>query len=204
MISGKAASPRVFGGCDDCVPDVSGYPTWVWAVIGVSVVVLGVGGYVLFRVVRHSIERRFVRGMVPQMQKIEASRRTLDTVMLHLLDDTDEALLEFASSGESADRVALFEVEQTMKLLRDELDIISLPSDIMPVAETLADAAHVIAEEAGRVHRDMDPDAALASLAEISLSRVADQTVSAALILKSACEEYRIEDAAVYGGGLYI
>lgn len=186
------------------MPDVSGFPTWVWAVVGVSIIVLAVGGYFLFRYIRYTVERRLVRGMVPKMQSIEASKRSLDTVMLHLLEDSDEALLEFARSGDSVDRIALAEVEQRMRLLRDELDHTSLPSEAIPLAVALADAAHVIAEEAGRVHEGMDADAALAALAQIDLARVADQTVSASLVLKSACEEYRIEDAAVYGGGLYI
>jgi len=186
------------------VPDVSGFPTWVWAVVGITIVVLAVGGYFLFRYIRYVVERRLVLRMVPKMQNIEASKRSLDAVMLHLLEDSDEALLEFARSADSVDRIALTEVEQRMRLLRDELDLMSLPNEVVPLATALADAAHVIAEESGRVHEGMDADAALAALAQINLSRVADQTVSASLVLKSACEEYRIEDAAVYGGGLYI
>ena len=184
--------------------DVSTVPTWAWAVIGVSVLVLVVLGYFLYRFVRYTVERRLIGGMVPKMQSVEAARRSMETVMTHLAEDTDEALLEFAKSPESMDRVALAEVEQRMRLLRDELDQTSLPDDVIPVAVALADAAHVIAEEAGRVTDSMGPDAALSALAAIDLGLMADQVVSASMVLKSACEEYRIEDAAVYGGGLYI
>lgn len=186
------------------MPDFSGVPTWAWAVIAVSLVVAAVGGYFLFRFIRHMVQRRLIEGMVPKMQSVEAARRSLETVMSHLAADTDEALLEFAGSSGSVDRVALLEVEQRMRLLRDELDHTPLPEDVIPIAVALADAAHVIAEEAGRVHDGMSPDEALAALGEIDLGRVADQAVSASLVLKTACEEYRIEDAAVYGGGLYI
>lgn len=186
------------------MPDITGLPAWVWVVVGVTVVVLLVGGYFLFRYLRYTAHRRFVVRMVPKMEAVEAARKGLETVMCHLLDDTDEALLDFASSRDSVDRVALTEVESRMRLLRDELDLMSAPADVIPLAEALADAAHVIAQEAGRVHEDMDADAALAALATIDLAHVADVVVSAGLVLKSACEEYRIEDPAVYGGGLYI
>lgn len=186
------------------MPDVSGVQTWVWAVIGVSVVVLAVGGYFLFRYARYSVARRLVSSMVPKQEALEAARRGLEAVMKHLVEESDENLLEFAADPASVDRVALVEVEQRMRLLRDELDHMPLPEDVIPLATALADAAHVIAGEAGRIREDTDPDTALAELAEIDLARLTEQVGEAALVLKSMCEEYRIEDPTVYGGGLYI
>lgn len=186
------------------MPDVSSVPAWVWGAILAGLVVAGVGGYFLYRYIRHHVERRLIQGMVPKMQSIEASRKSLETVMTHLAEDSDDDLLAFAEDADSVDRLALAEVEQRMRLLRDELDHTPFPADVIPVAVALADAAHVIADEAGRVHAGMTPDDALAALAEIDLARTADQVVSASVVLKIACEEYNIEDVAVYGGGLYI
>ncbi|MDO8987121.1 MAG: hypothetical protein Q7V14_02740 [Coriobacteriia bacterium] len=186
------------------MPDISGIPTWVWAVTGISVAVAGVGGYFVFRLLRYGVTRRSVRFMVPKMQTIDASRKSLGSVLCHLAQLSDDDLILFAGDPDAVDRVALAEVEQKMRLLRDELDSTPLPADAIVVAQALADAAHLIAQESGRIHDDMGFDAVLAALADIDLAQIADVAVSADLILKSACEEYRIEDAAVYGGGLYI
>lgn len=186
------------------MPEISAIPTWVWAVIGVSAISAGVGGYFTFRVLRYGATRRSVRHMVPKMQTIDASRKSLDSVLSHLAQLSDDDLIVFAGDPGAVDRVALAEVEQKMRLLRDELDITPLPADATVVAEGLADAAHLVAQESGRIHDDMSFDEVLAALAQIDLAKIADVVASADLILKSACEEYRIEDAAVYGGGLYI
>lgn len=179
-------------------------PSWVWALVGVGVVALVVGGVFAFRAGRSLLIRRRVVMLIGRRENIEASRRTLEAVMRHLADESDEDLVEFAADPDAVDRRALFELEQRMRVLRDELDLLPLPDRVVPVAQELADAAHVIAEESGRISDDMAPDDVLTALGAIDLARVTTQVDAARASLHALADEFGVEDAAVYGGGLYI
>jgi hypothetical protein len=148
--------------------------------------------------------RRYVVGLVGRREHVRASRRTLEAVVRHLADESDEALAEFADNPASVDRRSLVEVHDRMQVLTDELDTRPMPARIVRVAEELADAAFVIAEESGRIRDDMSAEEVLGALSEVDLERVARQADEADVWTAEVCSEYEIEDAAVYGGGLYI
>lgn len=183
---------------------MAGVPSWVWALVAAGVLILAVGGVFAYRAIHLQVVRRRIVALIGRRENIEASRRTLEAVMRHLLDESDEDLVAFAYDADSEDRKSLFEIEQRMRMLRDDLDYIPLPSRLVPAAQELADAAHVIAEESGRIEDDMDADTVLAALAQIDLSRVSGQVTTARASLHAVAEEFGVEDAAVYGGGLYI
>lgn len=186
------------------MPDLSGVPIWIWVVAGSIVGLALVAVVVWLTFGQRAVVRRYLVVLVGRRESIRASLRTLEAIMRHLVDESDESLAEFATDHTSADRRALMEVGDRMRMILDELDTRSLPSRLIRPAEELADAAYVIAQEAGRVTDDMAPDRVLEALGEVDLARVTAQMREADEWLDDACQEYGVEDAAVYGGGLYI
>lgn len=184
--------------------EVAGVPAWVWIVVTVAVVALAVGGFFLARYIRLRLVRRHLARMIAYRENIDASRVALESVLRHLADESDETLVQFAEDPDSVDRRSLAEVEQRMRLLRDDLDHVPLPAPVIPVAEALADAAHTIAVEAGRVRDEMTADEALAALGEIDLVSAEKQFAWARETLASAADLHEVGEGAVYGGGLYI
>ena len=142
--------------------------------------------------------------LVGRREAIHAARRSLEDVVRHLAEKDDEALEGFATDPEHEDRRSLTEVASRMHLFVDELDTKALPSSLVGVAEGLADAAFVISEEAGRVGETTDSLEVFESLVAIDLARVGSVVDAADLRVKAACERYHLDEAAVYGGGLYI
>jgi len=186
------------------VLDLAAVPVWVWILLG-TLLAVGVAGLVFwFAYGRQALARRYLVGLIGRRESVCASRRTLEAIMRHLADESDEALAAFADDPTSEDRRSLAEVRAQMAVLADELDTRPMPSRIVRVAEELADAAFVIAEEAGRVRDEMDAAEVLAALAQVDLSRVAQQADEADHYIDEASGEYGVEDTAVYGGGLYI
>lgn len=186
------------------MPDLASVPLWAWIVIGVVVLLVVAGLVSWFVFGRKALVRRYLIGIVGKRESIRASRRTLETVVGNLADESDEALGLFATDPASEYRRSLIEVRDQMRVLADELDTRSMPSRLVRVAEELADAAYVLAEEAGRVRDEMEPGEVLSALSEVDLARVAAQAIEADHWIDEACVEYGVEDAAVYGGGLYI
>ncbi|MDP2400376.1 MAG: hypothetical protein Q8M66_00205, partial [Actinomycetota bacterium] len=95
--------------------------------------------------------RRYLTGLVGSRERVFAARRTLEEVVRHLAGLSDEELEKFATDARSEDRRALVELAYSMRLTRDELDMWRIPSRLHAVASEFADAAHLIAEQAGYV-----------------------------------------------------
>ena len=186
------------------MPDLSGVPIWIWVVLGALVVLALLAAVVWVTFGRRAVLRRYLVFLVGRRESVRASLRTLEAIVRHLVDESDESLAEFATDTASADRRALMEVGDRMRMILDELDTRSLPSRLIRPAEELADAAYVIAQESGRIKDNMAPDQVLEALGEVNLTSVAAQMREADEWLDDACQEYGVEDAAVYGGGLYI
>ncbi len=183
---------------------LEGVPVWILIVVGAVVLLIAALAVSWFVFGRRALVRRYLIGLVGRRESVRASKRTLEAVMRHLADETDEALTHFAENPAAEDRRSLVEVRDQMRVLADELDTRPMPSRLVRVAEELADAAFVVAEEAGRISDDMEGDEVFSALAEIDLGRVATQAEEADHWIDEARVEYEVEDAAVYGGGLYI
>jgi hypothetical protein len=176
----------------------------LWVALALAVLAIGVGGFFGIRYLWIRAVKRALVSLVSRREAIQASRRTLEAVMRHLADEDDDSLALFATHPESEDRRALAEVTARMEIAVEELDTRALPSPLVPVAEGLADAAFVIYEEAGRVGGSSEADEVFAALAEVDLLRVSSVVDAADERVKAACERYHLDEAAVYGGGLYI
>lgn len=180
-------------------------PWWGWLIAGImGVVLLGVVVFFGFRWTWHGASRRYLVQLIGRSENIIASRRTLEAVMGNLAEESAESLMEFAEDPESVDRKALLELTQGMAIVADELWTMPLPKRLWPVGEALGDAAATIGEESGRIHDLMESDEVLAALGEVNLSKVAEEHDRAQELVHEVCAYYDVEDAAVYGGGLYI
>lgn len=172
--------------------------------VGTVAVVVGIGGYFGWKWAWLRVSRRYVVTLIGRRESVRAALRSLDEVVRHLAGASDETLEEFATAEHSLDRKAFLEVAQRAAVLADELYTMPLPKGLWPTGEALGDAATTISEEAGRVEEDMSPGDALAALGKVDLARVLGDMEAAEMIVNQACEHYDVEEASVYGGGLYI
>jgi len=185
--------------------DVASVPQWVWVVSGVvALALIAVGGYLAGRLAYRRISRRYLVQVIGRRESVLASRRTLEAVVRHLADEDEQKLAYFAAHPEDVDRKALVEIARRMEIVTEELDTMPLPRSLWPAASALADAAYVIAQEADRVGESDDPDEVLTALAEIDISRASVAYEVADAQVREASERLELDEAAVYGGGLYI
>jgi uncharacterized membrane protein YhiD involved in acid resistance len=180
-------------------------PVWGWVAIGAGSVLLiaaaAVGSVLGWR----AMERRYLLRLVSRREAIDAVRQALDDVVMRLAEGSDETLSHFAEDPDAMERRTLHEVTSRAQMLADELDSMPLPKRLVPAADILGDAAYAIAREAGKVHDEQFGDAAFEALGSIDLTTIAGTYEAATLGVQHACEVCGLEeDAAVYGGGLYL
>jgi hypothetical protein len=179
-------------------------PLWAWIAIGAGVVALVAGGIAIGVFAWRAAEERYALRLVRSREGVDFVRQALGDSLSRLAEGSEAELRAFASDPDSAERRALHEVASRAHLLADELDVTPLPRSLIPAAEALADAAYLISTEASRV-KDMDTgETALVELGEIDLETVEAYYNAALAAVRQACEACAVEDAAVYGGGLYL
>lgn len=185
--------------------DLSTVPGWAWWTAAIAaVVLLGVGTYFIGVWTYRRMSRRYLIQVVGRREGVLASRRTLEAVVRHLADESSEKLEYFAGHPEDEDRKALTEVARRMEIATEELDSMPLPRSLWPAAAALADAAYIIAEEAARVGDSNDPEEVFSALTEVDIARAAEAFEAADAKVKEASERFELDEASVYGGGLYI
>lgn len=185
--------------------DIGSVPQWVWFVaLGVLAVLLLGAAYLGGRLAYRRMNRRYLVGVVGRREGVLASQRTLEAVIRHLADEDDAKLEYFATHPEDADRKALDEVARRMEIVTDELDTMPLPRPLHSAAMALADAAYIIAREAGRVGESSDQETVFSALAEVDVGLAADAVSAADARVAEASERFELDEASVYGGGLYI
>lgn len=180
-------------------------PAWGWYIAS-AVLASGllVGAYFAGRAGYRRMARQHLIGMIGHREGVLASQRTLEAIIRHLADEDDEKLAYFAGHVDDADRRALVEVTQRMDIVREELDTMPLPRALWAAATALADAAHIIAAEAGRVGESTDVAQVLSALAEVDVVHAADAAAAADALVNEVSEHFGLDEAGVYGGGLYI
>ena len=178
---------------------------WVWFAIGAGGLLLIAaavfGGVFTMRVA----ERRYLLRLISRREAVLAVRQALESAVTRLAEGSDEQLEQFSSDPDSTDRRVLREVESRAQVLADELDAMALPKRLVPAADALGDAAYVVAREAGKIGFDDIDDSALEALGSIDLEAVARVFADASTAIAGVCGLCGMdEDAAVYGGGLYL
>ena len=179
-------------------------PVWAWIAIGAGVVLVLAGLTVAAVFAWQSAERRYALRLVGLGQGVDFVRQALADSLGRLAEGTDQELTAFANNPDSLERRALHEVAMRAHLLADELDAMALPGSLVPTADALADAAYLIAKEAGKVNDDVVGDDAYAALSAVDLEAVETYYRAAMVKIGELREACGLEDAAVYDGGLYL
>ena len=152
----------------------------------------------------HYLERRILLRLLVRAAAVEAAAQALEDTVERLDGAGKEEIGAFADDPDSSERRALHEVQSRAQLLLDELDQMPLPQSVIPLAESLADAAYLTAREAGCVTDHDTGEAALAKLKSLDLATVREYVAQAHARVSATCAAFGLEDTAVYGGGLYL
>lgn len=178
----------------------------VWVIVGAAVLLVALVAAVTLAALL--LYRRYIRlklvALIGYRERIRASKQTLETILRNLADDSDEALVAFASDGNNETRKALAEIANRMSMTRDELDVKRMPSVFLPATIELADYAYTIADVAEWLHSGVSEDDMLQRMGAVNLNLVVQQADIADSMLHALCDRFDIEDAVVYGGGLYL
>lgn len=179
-------------------------PLWAWIAIGAGIVALIAAGVAAGVLAYRAAEERYVMRLVQWREGVDFVRQALGDSMGRLAEGSDAELRDFAENPDSAERRALHEVATRARMLADELDVTPLPKSLTSTADSLADAAYLIAREAGRVTDEVRGDAALEALGRIDLDAVETYYRAALNAVTAVCEAHGIDESAIYGGGLYL
>lgn len=179
-------------------------PLWAWIVLAVGIVLVigatAAAGYFGWR----ALVRRLLLRLLSKTEATEAAAQGLVDVVHRLAESSDEELESFADDADSPERRALHEVHGRALIIREEVDRLALPNALVELADAIGDAAHLIAEESGRVPDELTGPAALEALGDMDLTRVAEYVTKVRALLRVSCDECGVEDTSVYGGGLYL
>lgn len=160
---------------------------------------LGIAGLVLWR---RSMKRELQR-LLGRREAIYSALRTVEAVVSSLAGASDGDLVAFALDGDVEDRRALGEVASQMRIQRDELAAQALPKALHESADALGAAAGALADQTERTEA-VEGVEVLDALAAIEFSRVRTQLLRADVAVRELTERYGVDEAAVYGGGMYI
>ena len=178
---------------------------WGWIAIGAGGVLIAAAMVIAAIYGWRELERRYLLRLVTRREAIDAVRLALEDTVSRLAQGSDEMLSLFAADTDAQERRSLHEVTSRARILADELDMMALPKKLIPAADALADTAFAIGREAGKVHDDCLGDSAFDALGSIDLSSVSALYAAASLEVQRVCEVCGLQDdAAVYGGGLYL
>lgn len=177
---------------------------WVYLLAFVGVVVVSVGAAFLGRALYVRQVRRSLVRLLGSREAVTASAKGVQRVIEHLLADEDDVLATFASDPGSEDRRAVEDVASRMRIAADDLRTMALPKRLWPVADDMERIARALADQAGRVGEATSPDAALDALGGIDMSGIRADVALVNEHLEPLLEAFRVDDPAVYGGGLYI
>lgn len=151
------------------------------------------------------LERRYLLRLISRREAVYAVRQALEGAVIRLAEGSDAQLELFAENPDSQERKMLHEVCVRARILRDELDTMSLPKRLVPAADALADAAYIVNAEAAKIGDADRGSVVLGELGTIDLGMVAEVFERAASAVSLTCRVCEVEeDAAVYGGGLYL
>jgi hypothetical protein len=168
-------------------------------VAALALVGLAVVGFVLWQ---RSMKQELQR-LLGRREAIHSALRTVERVVSSLAEASDGDLVTFALDGDAEDRRALGEVAMQMRIQRDELEAQALPKALHESADALGAAAGALAEQTERTET-VEGVEVLDALAAIEFSSVRTQLLRADVAVRELAERYGVDEAAFYGGGMYI
>lgn len=179
----------------------------IWVVYGIitTVGVLLIAGIVIGSIAlwRRQLRRSLI-GLVGRRESIRAAYRALESVFAALGEETAEGITDFAMNPASVHRRALEDVQMRMAIQVEELQGVGLPKTFWNCADLLMAAAAKVRDEVMKINTAPTPDMVLAGVGTIDVAGVRSGIAAAGQELDRLLVDNRIEDPAVYGGGLYI
>lgn len=170
----------------------------------VTVAVLAVAGLVVAGLfLWRSTVRRHIVMLIGKRGSIDAALRTVEGLIESLAHLSDGEMVAFALDTSAEERKTLEEVAQQMGIVGDEFATMPLPKALWDAANELADAAGELQRQTGAL-TGKEGIEALDALAAVDLAKVRTHREAGVELLGELAERYEVDDAAVYGGGLYI
>jgi len=148
--------------------------------------------------------RRSLIGLVGRREAIRAAYRALEAVFASLAEESPEELVAFAESPDNVRRMALDELRERMAIEVGELETVPLPKTAWRCADLLGSAARKLRDEVAVITSAQTPDAVLEAVASIDVPAIRSAIAEAGTELDRLLAESKVDDPAVYGGGLYI
>jgi hypothetical protein len=178
--------------------------TVLYIIIGVAAVVLVAGIIVASILLWRRQLRRSLIALTGRREAVVAAYKALEGVFSALADGDTEVITAFAIDSTSEHRKALDDLHYRMRVQSEELAEIALPKRLWAAADLLGTAAGKLAVETGRVGEAGPPEKVLEVLGKIDVAGIAADLRPANEAIDDLLDELKIEDPAVYGGGLYI
>ncbi|MDO9556926.1 MAG: hypothetical protein Q7J82_05020 [Coriobacteriia bacterium] len=147
--------------------------------------------------------RRYVVTLIGGQEDVRTALSTVHKASGRLAEANDGELIAFALGSGSDERRTFADIAERMDITAEELQTMALPKGLWPVANTLADAAVLLGQQAGRVSSGVGLEV-LDALGEIDLVGVVSLLEASDAMLSDLRERYRVADDIIYGGGLYI
>jgi len=179
-------------------------PVWAWILIAVAVAAVIAVAVVVASSFWHRAVGRYLRRVVGKREEARTLRRAFEELVVGLREGPDVERARFADDPEAIEHHSLADLSDQARVLAEELNAMPLPRRLVPAAEALADASDIVAEEADRAGEGTIPDERLEALASTDLERVNRAFAFADARISPLCEEYDVDEADVYGRGLYI
>ncbi len=177
---------------------------WQWILIGVAAAGAVAAIVAVLSAVWNRVVVRYLRQLLAKREEARAVRRAFDELVVGLQQGTDEERARFADDPEAVERHSLADLGEHARGLAEDLNTMPMPRRLIGVAEVLADASDILAEEAERVGEGSIGDESLEALASADLDRVRRAFAHADERVGSASAEYGIDEQEAYGRGLYI
>lgn len=173
-----------------------------YIVIALVAAVLIAATIVLARLAWRKQVRRYIVGLMGRREALGAALKTVDASVAALSAGTVQDVLAFAEE-DSEERRAFVEIGARMRIQEQELEALPLPKSLWELADTLQEAAKVLAAQATGVGEAVG-DQALDSVVALDVTSVRASLDAADGLIAALSTEYDLTDPAVYGGGLYI
>lgn len=164
------------------------------------VVLLVVAGILAWR----SYLRRRVVALVARSEALTGVMDALVSVMSRLADMSDEELSSFCTDSAHPERNTFLEIVDRSGQLSAELDSMALPRSAVDAARLLADAAHLIGDAAQRVRDAQGETRTLEAISSLELEGISSRISAGLEALAASLIDFGIDDASVYGGGMYL
>ncbi|MBN2841342.1 MAG: hypothetical protein JXP37_10345 [Coriobacteriia bacterium] len=173
-----------------------------YIIIGAVAAALIVGTVVVARIAWRRQVGRYIITLTSHREAVASALKTAESVIATLAVGDTAQVVAFTTSG-SEDRQTFGEVAERMRIEQEELKDIALPKALWKLADMLCAAAGSLATQAGSVGEG-EGEVVLDALLSLDLGPARRLLADATAEAERVSTLYKVTEASVYGGGLYI